>query len=338
MTTDWHALYDDVKRLGEFSSDAQVAEGLGLTRAQISAWRTGKSELGTLAKLRMLDALGQDSLRAAVLSLLPHQNRALLEEQHLAFVARVSRGQLDAALANRAEAKDDAPFANSLLAALPAEDQARIAPHLSNKTLPLGAVVYEPGDRPQHIYLPATAVFSMLHVADNGATTEIAVIGRDGLLGIAAILGGEPVPSRAVVQTEGLTYCLDADFAKEELARGGQLQDLVLRFSQALITQMAQTAICNRHHPVFQQFCRWLLLSLDRLDTNALPVTDEMIAELLGVNPATVSEVAGQLQSMGAIRYDGRRVEVLDRRSIEALACSCYHVVRREYARLLRGA
>lgn len=337
MTNDWHALYDDVKLLGEFGSDAQVAESLGLTRAQISAWRTGKSELGTLAKLRILDALGQDTLRSAVLSLLPHQNRALLEEQHLALVARVSRGRL-AALASSADAKENAPFANGLLAALPAEDQARIVPHLTSMALQPGTVVYEPGDRLEHIFLPATAVFSMLQVSDAGVTTEIAVIGRDGLLGLAAFLGGEPVPSRAVVQTGGLTYCLDVDFARNELARGGQLQDLVLRFSQALITQMAQTAICNRHHPVFQQFCRWLLLSLDRLDSNALPVTDDLIAQLLGVRPATVSEVAERLQSMGAIRYDGRRVEVLDRHSIEAQACGCYRVVKREYKRLLRDA
>jgi CRP-like cAMP-binding protein len=337
MTTDWHALYDDVKLLGQFGSDAQVAECLGLTRAQISAWRTGKSELGTLAKLRILDALGQDTLRSAVLSLLPHQNRALLEAQHLAFVARVSRGRLESQ-ARRMDAEGNAPFGNGLLAALPPEDQARIVPHLTSMTLPLGAVVYEPGDRLQHIYLPATAVFSLLQVTDDGATTEIAVIGRDGLLGLAAFMGGEPVPSRAIVQTEGLTYCLDVDFAKEELARGGQLQDLVLRFSQALITQMAQTAICNSHHPVFQQFCRWLLLSLDRLDSNSLPVPGDLIAELLGVRAATVAEVAERLQSMGAIRYDGCRVEVLDRHSIETQACGCYHVVRREYERLLRDA
>lgn len=338
MTTDWHALYDDVKRLGEFGSDAQVAECLGLTRAQISAWRTGKSELGTLAKLRILDALGQDTLRSAVMSLLPQQDRAVLEKQHLALVERVSRGRLNSALQKQAHEAVHGPFANGLLAALPPDEQARIVPHLTKVTLPPGAVVYEPGDELKHIYLPATAVVSMVHVSSDGAAAEIAVVGRDGLLGLAAFLGGEPVPSRAVVQTEGVTYCLDAEFVGEELARGGQLQDVVLRFSQALITQMAQTAICNRHHSVFQKFCRWLLLSLDRLESSDVRVTGDLIAALLGVGLPTVAEVAAQLQSLGAIRYDGARVEILDRHCIEHQVCGCYHVVRREYDRLLRDA
>lgn len=336
MTSDWHALYENVKRLGQFGSDAQLAESLGLTRAQISAWRTGKSDLGTLAKLRILDALGQGTLRSAVLSLLPQQNRALLQGQHLALVERVARGRLILGSEARKDASANAPYANGLLAALPPDDQARIVPYLSSLTLPLGKVVYEPGDRPTHVYLPATAVISMLQVTGDGNPTEIAVIGRNGLLGIAAFLGGEPIPSRAVVQAAGLTYRLDAEFAKEELARGGQLQKLFLRFSQALITEMAQTAICTRHHSLFQQLCRWLLLSLDRLDSCALPVTSELISELLGVRLAAIAEVAERLQSMGAIRYDTYRIEVLDRHSIESQACGCYRVVRDEYDRLLR--
>jgi CRP-like cAMP-binding protein len=335
MTFDWHALYEDVKRLGQFASDAQLAESLGLTRAQISAWRTGKSELGTLAKLRMLDALGHKSLRSALFSLLPQHNRALIEDQHLALVERVSRGRLDSELRARQNETGNQPYSNGLLAALPADDQARLKPYVTTTMLPFGSIVYEPGDQLSHVYLPATAVISMLHVSGDGTPTEIAVIGRDGLLGVAALLGGELIPSRAVVQTAGLTYCLEAEFARQELARGGQLQKLFLRFSQALITQMAQTAICNRHHSVTQQFCRWLLLSLDRLDTTALPVTGDLIAELLSVRLATIAEVAGQLESMGAVRYERDCIEVLDRRRIEDLACGCYRIVNQEYERLL---
>ena len=338
MTTDWHALYDDVKRLGQFGSDAQVAECLGLTRAQISAWRTGKSDLGTLAKLRILDALGQDTLRSSVLSLLPQQNRAALEAQHLALVERVSRGRLELAPRIPAATLPRAPYANSLLATLSPADQQRIVPYLTMVSLPPGAVIYEPGDRLEHVYLPATAILSMLRTTEEGTTPAIAVIGRDGLLGLAALLGEEPVPGRAIVQSGGLTYCIDAEFVQEEFARGGQLQETILRFSQALITQMAQTAICQRHHTVFQQFCRWLLLSLDRLESGEIPVTGDLIAEVLGVGPPTVADITARLQGIGAIRYDGTRVHVLDRHSIEQLVCGCYHVVRREYSRLLRDA
>ncbi|XUW90620.1 helix-turn-helix domain-containing protein [Burkholderia sp. M6-3] len=338
MTFDWHALYDDVKRFGEFGSDAQLAESLGLTRAQISAWRTGKSDLGTLTKLKILDALGHDTLRSAVLSLLPEQNRKELERQHINLTARVSRG-MQARDLGRNSLYDGEPVQdeNQLLAGLPAEERARILPNLSPVAMSLGKVVYEPGDRLTHVYLPTTAIISLLHVMENGQSAEIAVVGKDGILGVALFMGGDTISNRAVVQSAGKAYRLSAQFAVEEFARGGYVQRLFLRYTQALITQMAQTAVCNRHHSIAQQFCRWLLLSLDRLQSNELQMTQDLVANMLGVRRASVTEVAQQLQASGAIRYNRGRIEVIDRSSLESHVCECYGVVRRECERLFRN-
>jgi CRP-like cAMP-binding protein len=226
---------------------------------------------------------------------------------------------------------------NQLLAALPAEERERLTPHLSPVTLPLGHTLYETGERLSHIYLPTTAVVSMLYVMEDGASAEIAVVGKDGLLGVALFMGGETMPSRAIVQSAGGAYRLSGEVVRKEFALGGTVQRLFLRYTQALITQMAQTAVCNRHHTVAQQFCRWLLLTLDRLESNEIRMTQELIANMLGVRRAGVAEVASKLQQDAVIRYRHGVIEVLDRPALESRACECYGVVKLECARLFAG-
>ena len=199
----------------------------------------------------------------------------------------------------------------------------------------LGEPLYESGARLDHVYFPTTCIVSLLYVLENGASAEIAVVGNEGILGISLFMGGETTPSRAVVQSEGWSYRLPALLLKEEFTRGGELQHLLLRFTQALITQMTQTAVCNRHHAVHQQLCRWLLLSLDRLASNELVMTQELIAHMLGVRREGVTEAAGSLQAEGLIQYSRGRITVLDRKRLEARVCECYSVVKKEYDRLL---
>lgn len=335
MRFDWYELFDELKRRGRYDSDAQLAEALMLTRAQISAWRTGKSDLGTLTKIKILDALGHDTLRSAVANLLPEKNRAEHIRQQERLIARANQPEPDASNAT----PDGAPAVpvgmNRLLAALPLDERDRIEPHLSVVNMPLGEVVYESGDHLSHVYLPTTAIISMLYVMENGASAEIAVVGNDGLLGVALFMGGETMPNRAIVQSAGKAFRLSGEIVKAEFARGGALQRLFLRYTQALITQMAQTAVCNRHHSISQQFCRWLLLSLDRLESNDVRMTQELIANMLGVRRAGVTETAKKLQDEGVIRYTRGLIEVLNRRALEAQVCECYRVVKRESDRLL---
>ncbi|OXC76076.1 Crp/Fnr family transcriptional regulator [Caballeronia sordidicola] len=334
MQFDWYELFDELKHRGRFNSDAQLADSLVLTRSQISAWRNGKSDLGTLTKIKILDALGHDTLRSAVLSLVPEKNREKHIRQQQRLIARVNRsgGLLDKDLVN--DTDDSLSHLNYLLAALPSDERERIAPHLSPVSMQLGQVVYESGDHLSHIYLPTTAIISMLYVMENGASAEIAVVGRDGLLGVALFMGGETMPNRAIVQSAGQAFRLSGEIVKQEFARGGAIQRLFLRYTQALITQMAQTAVCNRHHSIAQQFCRWLLLSLDRLQSNDVRMTQELIANMLGVRRAGVTETAKKLQDDGAIRYSRGLIEVVDRRALEAQVCECYKVVKRESDRL----
>jgi CRP-like cAMP-binding protein len=337
MQFDWFELFDELKRRGQFGSDAQLAEALGLTRAQISAWRTGKSDLGSLTKLKVLDALGHDTLRSAVLSLLPEKNREDHIGLHEHLIARVNGRDpvVDETRGNARETTGSAASLNRLLAALPSAERSRIEPHLSLVSMPLGQVVYESGDHLSHVYLPTTAIISMLYVMENGSSAEIAVVGRDGLLGVALFMGGETMPNRAIVQSAGEALRLSGQVVKDEFARGGAIQRLFLRYTQALITQMAQTAVCNRHHSIAQQFCRWLLLSLDRLESNDVRMTQELIANMLGVRRAGVTETARKLQEDGVIRYTRGLIEVLNRRALEAQVCECYQVVKRESDRLL---
>ena len=199
----------------------------------------------------------------------------------------------------------------------------------------LGEAIYESGGRLQHVYFPTTAIVSLLYVMEDGASAEIAIVGNEGVLGIALFMGGETTPSRAVVQSAGYGYRLRAQLLKDEFNRAGPMMHLLLRYTQALITQMAQTAVCNRHHSVEQQLCRWLLLSLDRLSTHELTMTQELIANMLGVRREGVTEAAGNLQRAGLIRYSRGRITVLDRPRLEQEVCECYKVVKKEFDRLL---
>ena len=228
-----------------------------------------------------------------------------------------------------------APRQNLLLAALPAANYERLLPQLELVPLPLGWVVYEAGRKQGYVYFPTTSIISLLYVMESGASAEIAVTGNDGLVGIALFMGGETTPSRAVVQSAGYAYRLKAAALKKEFDHGGPLQHLLLRYTQALITQMAQTAVCNRHHAVEQQLCRWLLLSLDRLPSNKLAMTQELIANMLGVRREGVTEAAGRLQEAKLIRYSRGHITILDRPGLETLVCECYAVVRKETDRLL---
>ncbi len=227
------------------------------------------------------------------------------------------------------------PMQNHILAALPEEDCARLLPHLELIPMPLGWAVYESGGHMSYLYFPTTSLVSLLYVMEDGASAEIAISGNEGLVGIALFMGGETTPSRAVVQSAGNGYRLGANVAKREFAAGGNLQHLALHYTQALITQMAQTAVCNRHHALDQQLCRWLLLSLDRLNGDELLMTQELIANMLGVRREGVTEAAGNLQADGLIHYSRGHIKVLDRPGLEKRVCECYAVVKKEYDRLL---
>ncbi|KJR29738.1 Crp/Fnr family transcriptional regulator [Vibrio navarrensis] len=227
------------------------------------------------------------------------------------------------------------PQHNHLLAQLSDEVQKRIFPQLELVPLLLGQVIYESGDILRHVYFPTNSIISMLYVMESGASAEISVVGNEGMVGIALFMGGESTPSRAIVQSAGYAYRLQGRLFKEEFNRHGEMMVLMLRFTQALLTQMAQTAVCNRHHSIDQQLCRWLLLSLDRLQNNQLTMTQELIANMLGVRREGVTEAAGKLQRKGVIEYSRGHITVLDRQALEALSCECYVVVKKETDRLL---
>src|ERR1700693_3020215 len=224
---------------------------------------------------------------------------------------------------------------NHLLAALPHADPRRWRPLLEPVDLPLGEVLYESGITLSHVYFPTTAIVSLLYVMENGASAEIAVVGNEGIVGISLFMGGESTSSRAVVQSAGQGFRLKAQMMKSEFNRAGPVLHLLLRYTQALITQMAQTAVCNRHHSLDQQLCRWLLLSLDRLKGRELAMTQELIANMLGVRREGVTEAALKLQSAGLIKYARGHIKILDRAGLEKRTCECYAVVKREYGRLL---
>lgn len=232
------------------------------------------------------------------------------------------------------------PRQNQLLAALPLPDLERLHPDLELVWMPLGKVLHESGDRLQHVYFPTTTIVSLIYVVENGGSAEVAVIGNEGMVGIALFMSGETMPNRAVVLGAGYAYRLQRPALKHEFnrfggRRSGAFNHLLLRYTQALVTQMAQTAVCNRHHSVPQQLCRWLLLNIDRSPSNELMMTQELIANMLGVRREGITEAAGKLQAAGIIQYNRGRILVLDRPALEARACECYAVVRKEYARLL---
>ena len=227
------------------------------------------------------------------------------------------------------------PKSNQLLSALPLEEWKRWEPLLEWVDMPLGHVLYESGNSQSHIYFPTTAIVSLLYVMENGASAEIAVVGNEGAVGISLFMGGETTPSRAVVQSAGQGFRLKGQEIKSEFGRSGPVMHLLLRYTQALITQMAQTAVCNRHHTLDQQLCRWLLLSMDRLRGSELVMTQELIANMLGVRREGVTEGALRLQKSGLIEYSRGHINILDRDGLEKRTCECYEVVRKEYARLL---
>lgn len=227
------------------------------------------------------------------------------------------------------------PLQNHLLAALPTSVQQRLFPLLEVVALPLGKVLYESGDTMRYVYFPTDSIVSLLYVMESGASAEISVVGNEGIVGVSLFMGGESTPSRAVVQSAGSAYRLAGQKLKDEFNRHSELMQLLLRYTQSLITQMAQTAVCNRHHSIDQQLCRWLLLSLDRLPDNKLTMTQELIANMLGVRREGVTEAAGKLQKLGVIDYCRGHITVLDRSRLEALSCECYAVVKRESDRLL---
>jgi CRP-like cAMP-binding protein len=227
------------------------------------------------------------------------------------------------------------PRQNGLLAALPDAEWERLLPHLEIVEMPLGKALYESGDRLSHVYFPTTSIVSLLYVMENGAAAEIAVVGNEGIVGISLFMGGNSTPSRAVVQSAGQGFRLKAALMMSEFERAGPVMHLLLRYTQALITQMAQTAVCNRHHSLDQQLCRWLLLSVDRLNSSELVMTQELIANMLGVRREGVTEAAGHLHRAELIRYQRGHITVLDRAGLERRTCECYAVVRNEYERLL---
>ncbi len=233
------------------------------------------------------------------------------------------------------QSPEHSPKQSRFLAALPDPVYARLLPDLEWVVMPLGWPLYESGTQMHYVYFPVNSIVSLLYVMEDGASTEIAVTGNEGLVGISVFMGGESTPSRGVVQSAGYGYRLSAHAMKREFARGGEFQHLSLRFTQALITQMTQTTVCNRHHSIDQQLCRWLLLSLDRLSGNQLIMTQELISNMLGVRREGVTEAAGKLQRDGLIKYARGRITVLDRPGLENRVCECYSVVRTEVERLL---
>jgi CRP-like cAMP-binding protein len=227
------------------------------------------------------------------------------------------------------------PRHNWLLAALGDAEWERVAPHLQPVAMPLGQVLYDPGSKPSHVYFPSTAIVSLLYVMENGASAEIAVVGNEGLVGVSLFMGGESTSSQAVVQAAGDGFRLASGVLMQEFNRGGAVLHLLLRYTQALITQMAQTSVCNRHHALDQQLCRWLLLTLDRLHSPEVVMTHDLLSTVLGVRRASISDAAGRLQKDGLIRYERGRISVLDRPALERRVCECYAVVKKEYDRLL---
>lgn len=227
------------------------------------------------------------------------------------------------------------PKQNRLLAALPTSEYERLAPHLALAPMPLGKILHESGSQFHYVYFPTTSIMSLLYEMENGATSETAVVGNEGMIGVTLFMGGETTTSKAVVQNAGFAYRMKKSLLKDEFDRSIPLRHVLLRYTQALLTQMAQTAVCNRHHSLDQQLCRRILLNLDRLPTNDLPMTQELMASMLGVRREGVTEAAGKLRSAGLINYYRGHITVLDRPKLEHRSCECYGVVKKEFDRLL---
>jgi CRP-like cAMP-binding protein len=249
-------------------------------------------------------------------------------------LGQIAAGAQESKVASRPVVSYSGTQQNELLAALPRQDLESLFEHLELVALPFGKELFEYGSKLENVYFPTTAIVSLLYVMEDGSSAEIAVVGHEGVVGISLFMGGETTPSRALVQSAGDSFRLPAKYLRAEFGRSGAMQHRLLRYTQSLITQMAQTAVCNRHHSVDQQLCRWLLLTLDRLRGMELVMTQELIASLLGVRREGVTAAAGKLQDAGVIKYRRGRITVLDRPRLEAMSCECYEVVRRECERL----
>ncbi|WP_224101016.1 Crp/Fnr family transcriptional regulator [Paraburkholderia caribensis] len=328
-------MFDNVKAFAGLSSDAQLAEALNLTRSQISAWRTGKSDLGTLAKLRILDVLGQDDVRSAVLSLFPDRERSLLIKQHLELAARVSQG-----IQQRHETRRPTPaYAcsvsdNRLLAALPERDLERLLRYLKPVEMTLGQVVYQQGERIDTVYLPATALFAIFHSTPAGESVGVALVGNEGLVGISACIGEPHAFNRAVVQGAGHAYELSLDVIRQEFASSDALQKLLMRYTQLLIGQMAQIAVCGHHHTPREQLCRWMLQTLDHLESKEIHVSKKVFPSILGTHGSQAIVEIQKFESAGIVRYRPGVIKVLDHAAIAESACGCHGTLKREYRRL----
>ncbi len=330
---DWYALFDDVKTRGGFASDAQLADALHLTRAQISAWRNGKSDLGTLVKLRILDVLGHNDVRSAVLSLLPERNRDTLIQEHLALVRRVA-GHATAGRNADGTAADAAAPGNRLLAALSPRERERLEPHLAPVAMPLGQVVFRQGEPLTSVYLPTTAIFAIFHATADRAPLGVAVVGNEGMLGLSACIGEPHAARRAVVQGAGEAFRLSVEVARREFALAGAFQRALLRYTQALMAQMTQIALCVNHHTPRQQMCRWLLQTLSRQDSDDIRFSQKVFPDVLGAHAASALDELTSLEASGAVRCRPGSIRVLDRTAIEAAACECHSTLESEYGRI----
>jgi transcriptional regulator with XRE-family HTH domain len=323
---DWHQIFNEVKVRGQFDSDAQLADYLGLTRAQISAWRTGKSALGTLTRLKLLDALGHDSLRGALHSLYPAQERDDLIQRQVRLVARMQPVVDPSVLRGKGEASarlgNDALWrANMLLAALPDDERAELAPHVNCVSLPLEQCVYGPGDEFVDVYFPTTAVLCVTLATETARPFEMAVVGGDGLVG-PALFPGTTLPAQIIVQHAGQAVRLSAPIFRAALARGGVLRRLFFGYAQVFSMQLAQSAHCAAHHATLQRLCRWLLLSVDRTGPmHPLPAQPDWLASQLGAPEASVRDALAILGEHGAITCQPAGIQVLNRARVERAAC-----------------
>lgn len=327
MQFDWQDLFDEVKRRGSFVSDAELSTYLSVTRAQISAWRNGKSDLGTLTKLKLLHALGYDNLDPIMHSLWPADSHEERVQQHLRLVERVRAAQPMRRATKLLSAGGVSLGANHLLAALPDAELKRLQPHLVDVSLALGMVVHEPGDDLLRAYLPTTAVFTVLHVLGDGTPAETAVVGRDGFTGMALTAGGQTIPSKTIVQCTGHAFCLDSSLIDKHFRSDGPFRHVFLRSTQMVIAQMAEATICKARHTLAQRLCRWILLSEQQVDGSALEMSVDVLSEILGDPPTKIVAEARKLHTLGAIRYAGKSsksIDVLDKAALQARVCTCY--------------
>lgn len=330
MQFDWQDLFEQTKQRGGFSSDAEVAAYLGVTRAQISAWRNGKSDLGTFTKLKLLHALGYDSLNPIIRSLWPPDSAEERLQQHFRLVERVRGGEPVRRAANLLSTDGVPLTGNHLLAEMPDGELKRLQPYLKDVSLVVGAAVHEQGARTLKAYFPTTAVVTVVHVLANGAPAETAIVGRDGFVGISLVAGAGTVASKTIVQGSGHAFCLDAALIENCFRLDGPFRRILLRSAQALFAQMADASVCNVRHSLAQRLCRWILLTVQQVDGKFVELPVDVLSEILGDSPSKIMAEARKLSAVGAISYTGKSskfIEVLDKSALMSRVCAC-HVAR----------